>query len=123
MITMESGGPVSICQSTEPVGFWLSIFNSSTFVLPIAPFGFFVELRDFLVDGLVHVSTLGDDYYSCSEENRSIVGEHTKKVFRLGDPVRVRLEEVNRERRQLNFVLDHESERKKRPGRKKGKGK
>jgi len=88
------------------------------FITGIAPFGFFVELQDFLVDGLVHVSTLGDDYYSYSEENRSIVGEHTKKIFRLGDPVRVRLEEVNRERRQINFVLDRESGKKKRPGKK-----
>jgi ribonuclease R len=88
------------------------------FITGVAPFGFFVELQDFLVDGLVHVSTLGDDYYSYSEENRSIVGEHTKKIFRLGDPVRVRLEKVNRERRQIDFVLDRESGKKKRPGKK-----
>jgi ribonuclease R len=49
------------------------------------------------------------------------VGEHTKKIFRLGDPVRVRLEEVNRERRQIDFVLDRESGKKKRPGKKAGK--
>jgi len=91
------------------------------FITGIAPFGFFVELKDLLVDGLVHVSTLGDDYYSYSEENRSLVGEHTKKIFRLGDPVRVRLEEVNRERRQIDFVLDRESGKKKRPGKKAGK--
>jgi ribonuclease R len=91
------------------------------FITGIAPFGFFVELKDFLVDGLVHVSTLGDDYYSYSEENRSLVGEHTKKIFRLGDPVRVRLEEVDRERRQIDFVLDREGGKKKRPGKKAGK--
>jgi ribonuclease R len=85
------------------------------FITGMAPFGFFVELKDFLIDGLVHVSTLGDDYYSYSEEKRSIVGEHTKKIFRLGDPVRVRLEEVNRERRQINFVLAREATGKKRP--------
>jgi ribonuclease R len=92
------------------------------FITGVVPFGFFVELKDFLVDGLVHVSTLGDDYYSYSEEARSIVGEHTRKVFRLGDPVRVKLEEVNRERRQINFVLDLQDGTKPRGG-KKGKRK
>jgi ribonuclease R len=78
------------------------------FITSVAPFGFFVELKDFLVDGLVHVSTLGDDYYSFVEEKRALVGEHTKKIFRLGDPVKVKLEKVDLDKRRIDFLLIRE---------------
>jgi ribonuclease R len=81
------------------------------FITSVTPFGFFVELKDFLVDGLVHVSTLGDDYYSFVEDQHSLVGEHTKKIFRLGDPVKVRLEKVDRDKRQIDFFLLREEGR------------
>ncbi len=91
------------------------------FITGVTSFGFFVQLQEFLIDGLVHVSTLGDDYYIYSETGHSLVGEHTKKLFRLGDPVRVRLEKVDRDKRQIDFILVREKEAPARPVRQRKK--
>lgn len=74
----------------------------------IVAFGFFVELDDIFVDGLVHISTLQDDYYKFHEKGLSLEGRKTHRVFRIGDRVRVRLERVGIEQRQIDFLLiDH----------------
>ena len=52
-------------------------------------FGFFVELAESFVDGLVHAGSLTDDYYEYEENNFSLTGRRTKKMYRLGDPVKV----------------------------------
>jgi ribonuclease R len=75
----------------------------------VAPFGFFVELRDFFVEGLVHVSTLTDDRYEHVEAQHCLRGRRTRRTFRIGDPVRVRMAGVSIERRQIDFVLAGES--------------
>ncbi len=67
-------------------------------------FGMFVEL-DNLVEGLVHVTTMTDDFYEYDEIKQSLTGRHTGRSFRIGDTVRVRLENVNPEKRQLDFEL------------------
>lgn len=67
-------------------------------------FGMFVEL-DNLVEGLVHITTLVDDFYEYDENKLSLTGRHTGRVFRIGDAVRVRLENVNLDERQLDFEL------------------
>jgi ribonuclease R len=87
------------------------------FITGVAPFGFFVEPRDYMVEGLVHVSRLEDDYYTYQAEQQALVGEHTKKIFRLGDQLKVRLDKVDREKRRIDFVLVPEKGRpeKKRP--------
>jgi ribonuclease R len=71
----------------------------------VTAFGFFVELSDFFVDGLVRLSSLGDDYYVFRERELSLVGEHSGRVFRLGDLVRVRVARVDVVRRHLDFEL------------------
>jgi ribonuclease R len=71
----------------------------------VAQFGVFVLLDDFYVEGLVHVSSLEDDFYTFYEEQYSLVGEHSGRRFRLGDRVQVQLAQVNREERKLDFVL------------------
>jgi ribonuclease R len=70
----------------------------------VTSFGFFVEL-DNLVEGLVHVSSLTDDYYHYNEKTLSLRGERTGKTFRIGSPVRVALRRVDKDKRQLDFVL------------------
>ena len=70
----------------------------------VTSFGFFVEL-DNMVEGLVHVTTLVDDFYEYDEVKLSLTGLHTGKQFRIGDTVRVRLENVNLDERQLDFEL------------------
>jgi len=70
----------------------------------VVPFGIFVEITQYLIEGLVHVSDLQDDYYLYDEKNYALVGRRTGKVYRLGDPVRVRVVKVDREERLIDFV-------------------
>jgi ribonuclease R len=58
-------------------------------------FGFFVELAESFVDGLVHAGNLTDDYYEYEENNFSLTGRRTRKMYRLGDPVRVKVASVS----------------------------
>ncbi len=71
----------------------------------VTSFGLFVLLDQFFVEGLVHVSSLGDDYYVFLEEKFALVGENTRKQFRLGDRVEVQVASVNLEDRKIDFVL------------------
>jgi ribonuclease R len=81
------------------------------FVSGVAPFGFFVELRDLFVEGLVHVSTLMDDHYEHVETQHSLRGRRTRRAFRIGDPVKVVVSGVSVERRQIDFALAGEMAR------------
>ena len=71
----------------------------------VAAFGFFVELKDIFVDGLVRMTSLHDDYYQYHEKRYCLVGERTHKTFRIGDEVRVRVDRVDVERRHIDFGL------------------
>ncbi len=71
----------------------------------VTSFGVFVELKEYLVEGLVHVTTLTDDYYNFAEKEHSLVGEGTKKRYRLGSEVRVRISSVDIGRRRIEMVL------------------
>jgi len=75
------------------------------FVSGVAPFGAFVELRDIFVEGLVHVSALGDDFYDHLERAHALRGRRTGRRLRVGDPVRVTVAGVSIERRQIDFAL------------------
>ena len=70
----------------------------------VTAFGIFVEL-DNGVEGLVHVSTMVDDFYEYREEQFAMVGERTNKAYRLGDEVEILLVRANVEERNLDFVL------------------
>jgi len=70
----------------------------------VTAFGMFVELEN-SVEGLVHISNMHDDYYHFNEKMYSLVGERRKKIFRLADPVTVKLIKVNKEARTLDFIL------------------
>jgi ribonuclease R len=75
------------------------------FVSGVVPFGFFVELERWFVEGLVHVATLTDDRYDFVEHRHQLEGRRRGRVFRLGDAVRVRVASVSVERKQIDFVL------------------
>ncbi|MHB8414113.1 MAG: ribonuclease R [Acidiferrobacteraceae bacterium] len=83
----------------------------------VTSFGFFVELADVYVDGLVHVSSLGNDYYHFDPARHCLVGERTHTAYRLGDQVRVRLMRVNLDDRKIDFELAQEPKRKGSSGR------
>jgi ribonuclease R len=74
------------------------------FISGVKSFGFFVELPN-TVEGLIHVSNLNDDYYLYDERHLMLVGEHTKKVFRIGDTIEVKVARVDVEERQIDFEL------------------
>ena len=84
----------------------------------VAPFGAFVELRDVFVEGLVHVSALGDDFYELVEAQHLLRGRRTRRTFRVGDPLRVTVTGVSIERRQVEFALA-DGETRQRPWRRK----
>jgi len=77
----------------------------------VTAFGFFVELKDIFVEGLVRVTSLHDDYYQYHEKKYCLVGERTHKTFRIGDEVRVRVDRVDVERRHIDFGMIEKTDR------------
>jgi ribonuclease R len=75
------------------------------FITGVAPFGLFIELTEHYVEGLVHISSMADDYYRFLEQQHILKGENTRKVYRLGDKVRVQVVRVDMERRQVDLGL------------------
>ena len=75
------------------------------YVTGVAAFGLFIELIEHFVEGLVHVSTMADDYYRFIESAHMLAGENTRKVYRLGDKVKVQVIRVNMEQRQVDLGL------------------
>jgi ribonuclease R len=69
----------------------------------VADYGFFAQGEHLPVEGLVHVSTLMDDYYDFEEVAHSLLGRRTGQRYRLGDKVRVQVVHVDLQRRQLDL--------------------
>ncbi len=76
----------------------------------VVQFGFFVELKETLVEGLVRINTLTDDDYVFDEPAHRFVGVRTGKVYRLGDTVRVKVLAVDEERGKIELMLAEESQ-------------
>ena len=74
------------------------------FISGVTAFGLFIELANG-VEGLVHISTLSDDYYQYLEDQWKLVGRRTGREFRLGDPIKIKLVKASPRERQLDFVL------------------
>ncbi len=76
----------------------------------ITAFGMYVEL-DNTIEGMVRLSAMDDDYYNYNERALCLVGERTKKIYRIGDHVKVQLVKASPEARQIDFILiDDEAE-------------
>jgi ribonuclease R len=75
------------------------------YVTGVTAFGLFIELVEHFVEGMVHVSTMADDYYRFIERAHVLRGENTGQVYRLGDKVRVQVIKVDMERRQIDLGL------------------
>jgi len=71
----------------------------------VTKFGFFVELIEFFVEGLVHINSLEDDKYFYEEKGPMLIGKRGKAKFRIGDRVRVEVLEVDIPNREIVFVL------------------
>ena len=71
----------------------------------VTGFGFFIRLNDLFIDGLVHISGLANDYYLFDMPKQRLIGENSGMIFRLGDAVKVRVEAVSLEQKQIDFSL------------------
>ena len=69
----------------------------------VTNFGLFVQVTDLLVDGLVHVTSLSNDYYHYEAGTQSLVGERTGRVYRLGEGMRIQVNRVDMETRRIDF--------------------
>lgn len=77
----------------------------SGFVSGVQPFGFFVELEDLFVEGLVHISSIPDDFYMFEEDLQRLLGQHRRRIFQVGGEVQVTVAKVDLDRREIDFVL------------------
>jgi ribonuclease R len=71
----------------------------------VTSFGFFVELADIYVEGLVHISNLGQDYYHFDPTSHQLKGERSGTNFRLGDGVKIRVVRVDLDEKKMDFEL------------------
>ena len=75
-------------------------------IASVTNFGFFVRLSEFHIDGLVHITSLEKDYFRYDEVKQHLIGESFGTVYRLGDPVEVKVASVNLDERKIDFLLD-----------------
>src|SRR5258708_11143187 len=78
-------------------------------VSAVTSFGIFVALDDVYVEGLVHISELGQDYFHFDATKHRLLGDRTRKQFRLADRVKVKIGRVDLETSRIDFVLAGDS--------------
>ncbi|MBN2093689.1 ribonuclease R, partial [candidate division KSB1 bacterium] len=71
----------------------------------VVKFGIFVEIPQYFIDGLIHVNDLEPDFYVLDEKKYCLTGQNTGKIYRLGDPVQVKVARVNRDEKLIDFTL------------------
>ena len=71
----------------------------------VTEFGIFVELSEVFVDGLVHITALGNDYFHFEPKHHRLIGERTRRTFRLGDKLRIRVVRVDLDEAKIDFEL------------------
>jgi ribonuclease R len=69
----------------------------------VTNFGLFVQITELMTDGLVHVTSLANDYYKYDAGSQRLIGERSGKTFSLGEPMRVRVQRVDMETRKIDF--------------------
>jgi ribonuclease R len=77
-------------------------------ITSVTKFGFFVELADLFVEGLVPLNTLIDDRYTYHENTREIIGQHSRKIYRIGDRLRVIVDRIDPVEKKINFAVMEE---------------
>ena len=81
-------------------------------IMDVRNYGLVVELPDALVTGVVHVSTLGDDFYIFDAARRRLIGRGTRRRFSVGDEIRVFVARVDTFKRQIDFAIADQVSRK-----------
>ncbi|WGL95189.1 ribonuclease R [Arsenophonus nasoniae] len=111
-------------EATRDVADWLKcdfmqdhVGNVFTGIITsVTGFGFFVRLKDLFIDGLVHISSLNNDYYRYDNVGQRLIGESSGMVYRLGDEVEISVEAVHMDERKIDFALISTLRKAKNPG-------
>ena len=82
----------------------------------VTGFGLFVRLDDLFIDGLVHISTLDNDYYQFDAAKQRLIGENSGMIYRLGDKVKIRVVAVHLEQKMVDFSLVESARKPRRVG-------
>jgi ribonuclease R len=78
-------------------------------ITSVTKFGFFVELTDLFVEGLVPLNTLTDDFYTYHENTRQIIGQHSRKTYSLGQRIRVLVDRIDPAEKKIQFAILEEA--------------
>ncbi|MFC1664452.1 ribonuclease R [Pseudomonadota bacterium] len=78
-------------------------------ITSVTSFGFFVELKNVYVDGLVHVSSFGNDYFRFEADKLRWIGERTRRIFQVGDDVKVKVMAVDIDEHKIDFALEQKA--------------
>jgi ribonuclease R len=79
-------------------------------IISVTKFGFFVELTDLFIEGLVPLASLTDDRYTYHENTREIIGQRTRKTYRLGQRIRVLVDRIDPVEKKIQFAIVEEQE-------------
>jgi ribonuclease R len=78
-------------------------------ITSVTKFGFFVELTDLFVEGLVPLNTLTDDFYTYHENTRQIIGQRSRKTYGLGQRIRVLVDRIDPVEKKIQFAVLEEA--------------
>ncbi len=81
-------------------------------IISVTKFGFFVELTDLFIEGLVPLASLEDDRYTYHENTREIIGQRSRKIYSLGQKVRVLVDRIDPVEKKINFAVIEEAPKK-----------
>ena len=76
-------------------------------VSSVTNFGIFVELES-TVEGLIRFENLGDEYFIYNESNRTLIGEKSNKIYKIGDKVKIKVIKVSKEAREIDFAIEND---------------
>jgi len=74
-------------------------------IISVTKYGMFVELTDLFIEGLVPLNTLSDDRYTYHENTREIIGQRSRKIFHLGQRVKVLVDRIDPVEKKIQFAL------------------
>jgi ribonuclease R len=78
-------------------------------IISVTKFGFFVELTDLFIEGLVPLASLTGDHFTFHENTREIIGQRTRKSYHLGDRIRVLVDRIDPVERKVQFAVLEET--------------
>lgn len=87
---------------------WIANYIGETFdglISGVTSNGLFVEITPYLIEGFIKIENMDDDYYLYDEKTYSLIGREFGKIFRLGNEVKIAVQEVNLELNQVDFIL------------------